>query len=206
MGWQEDVIECAGWAMRSEDLRQRFINCDHPIDFNKTVGIEDVREEMIVRTLYECLSSMGYQRDATIDLEKRYPSGRQRADLAIKGGGRGQPWKYIEVKNYSRTQGDNPVARIKDDIYKLRNRGNWKGPGRGRKHTKYLLIYRTTPDDLGRFVRNLKRLITERNISKWNNLLVIGSMKMHKFKTLCTYNNEVHHGDCEIALIRVRDR
>ena len=114
--WRDDLIESAGFAFRLEDLRERGIRSDSPAEFKKTCGIDKVREVMFQRSIYEIMSTMGWDKTfwkIEFPYEKRGVS--KRADFAIRNpnGRAGQSWHYIEMKPFDKT-------KVKDDAEKLK--------------------------------------------------------------------------------------
>jgi hypothetical protein len=143
MVWKKALIECSGYAFRVEDLRQRFIDCDEPSNLSKTPGIDNVLETMLLRSIFEAMSSMGWDRKTHIDMEKSYPrsphKNPKRCDLAFKDidkkskkGSKGKSWHYVEVKKWKNT-----TKPILDDLKKMTLYGTKKG-----RHA-HMLIYHT---------------------------------------------------------------
>ncbi|MGB1354957.1 MAG: hypothetical protein ACPG60_04015 [Poseidonia sp.] len=128
--WKDDFIESAGFAFRLEDLRERGIRSDSPSEFKKTCGINQVKELMFQRSIYETMSTMGWNKSfwkIEYPYEKKGVS--KRADFAIRNpdGKAGQAWHYIEMKEYD-------TGKVKVDAAKLK-----QASGRG-SHA-HMIIY-----------------------------------------------------------------
>jgi len=199
--WREQFVECAGFAFRIEDLRERAIRSDNPLFFNKQIGITFVKELMIQRTVFETMSSMGWSKES-INMERRYelrPSKNlKRADFAIKDpeARRGRSWHYIELKSYN-------TSTINLDLEKLAETGS------KRANRNHMLIYRTTTrkkTETGETY--LLQLLKKNYKNKFKFSGPYGPIE-HDFGTLVPskYQNKYSdavQGRCEIVLITLR--
>ena len=204
MGWKKALIECAGYAFRVEDLRQRFIDCDEPINLAKTPGIDNVQETMLLRSIFEAMSSMGWDRKTHINLEYPYPSSPhknpKRCDLAFKDNDKkekkasaGKSWHYVEVKKWR-----NSTKPIKQDLEKMTLYGTKKG-----RHA-HMLIYATKP-------RDAKKDLMYYMKKNFENDFIFDEKSRdkplkHEFRTLTsidtkTQNTRVVDGFCTILLL-----
>lgn len=104
MDWPTQFIQLAKYALQREDLRHRFLHAKQAGKIFQTPGISGCLETTVVLAIYEAAIAKGFSHGRTIDYERKYPteSGEnpKRADLAMKDGGKGKNWCYIEVKYY----------------------------------------------------------------------------------------------------------
>ncbi|MGO9022023.1 MAG: hypothetical protein ACLQVJ_27105 [Syntrophobacteraceae bacterium] len=184
MAWQDDLLDISHWALKSVDLRHRYLNAKAPGDLSCFPGVDECVETVVALTIYEAARGKSYISD-TIECEKRYPSvgggNPQRADLAFKEPGVGQNWAYIEVKKYDA----NGKAKIASDIRKLKSIG--------KRVQRWVLTYRVRPVE-GR-AKPLPNIL-KKNFDK--------ELEVHGSREFRTFTSDRDPGVCDICLAKVK--
>lgn len=189
VNWIKDLICSAEWAFRQEDLRHQFIHAQKASDLQSVPGIAKCLETTLVLAIYEACLGKGFVDGKTIAYEKSYPGrhARKRADLALKDGGKGKNWGYVEVKRYS-AGGDG----IKKDVHKLRKIKI--------RAQRWVLIYRIRQKKgKKKFTTELKQLLEKH----FKNDLKGIDKNYRSFETISKHETP---GICEICLAKLKRR
>ncbi|MBN4050376.1 hypothetical protein JYT28_01320 [Desulfobulbus sp. AH-315-M07] len=184
MSWQVRFLKVAEFALRREDLRQRFIHATSADDLPWTPGIARAYENSVVLAIYESASAIYSDMADQMAYEIAYPGARsgnpKRADLAFKEAGRGKNWAYIEVKYYS-------TGGVRSDIQKLL--------AIKRKSQRWMFIYKVRDMTPRRRTLPLRKLV-ERSFA--DELAIVGG------RYFPSYWAQGVEGRCEMLLARVR--
>ena len=74
MNWLDDFAILSEWALRSLDLRYKFIFAESPAQVMSGEGISRALETAATLAIYEAHLAKGYVPESTIDFERSYPN------------------------------------------------------------------------------------------------------------------------------------
>lgn len=192
--WQDDFEVLADWALRTLDLRYKFIFASEPSDVMASAGILRALETATTLAIFEAHLAKGYVAGETVDFERAYPVKRKargkkksyngkRCDLAFKERGKGGKWKYTEVKYY----GGAGKTAVQNDIEKLR--------AITIKASRYLFVYRVHSTKHKKEVLQL----SDRLLSNFSKDLIV-----ERTRSFDTHLLDGTPALCEFCLCRVK--